>query len=92
MCDDNGCQPNPPVGNRLLTGKEALLLQGFPTSWHDELDNSLSDSQKFDLAGNAFSATVIMSLLIGLYRYLPAHQLPADNGTDGIGDLLSGLD
>ena len=52
--------------NRLLLGCEALALQGFPLS-----ASSFSEAQQQDLAGNAFSATIVLALLLGVYAHLP---------------------
>ena len=52
--------------NRLLLGCEALALQGFPLT-----ASSFSEGQQQDLAGNAFSATIVLALLLGVYAHLP---------------------
>lgn len=52
--------------NRLLLGCEALALQGFPLT-----ASSFSEGQQQDLAGNAFSATIVLALLLGVYIHLP---------------------
>ena len=52
--------------NRLLLGCEALALQGFPLT-----ASSFSEAQQQDLAGNAFSATIALALLLGVYTHLP---------------------
>ena len=52
--------------NRLLLGCEALALQGFPLT-----ASSFSEAQQQDLAGNAFSATIVLALLLGVYTHLP---------------------
>ena len=46
-------------------GQEALALQAYPGT------AACTDSQQLDLAGNAFTGNVILSLLLGLYANLP---------------------
>ena len=59
--------PNPTARQRDLSGRyllgfEALALQGFPVNWiklpGSTSDDSVTDPQMMDLAGNAFSGTV----------------------------------
>ena len=50
---------------RLLTANEALTLQGWPAGWEDLLDRT-ADTIKFDLAGNAFTSTVALSVFASL--------------------------
>ncbi len=58
--------------NRLLLGVEALRAQGFPTQWVEEAlcAGSVSDHFLHDLAGNAFSLTVLLAVLIGIHDQL----------------------
>ena len=54
--------------NRLLLGSEALGLQGFPTTWVNDAAEDIrpSDPQQMDLAGNAFTSTIIMAIFMGI--------------------------
>ena len=58
---------------RLLLGEEALRLQAF----HGPVN--CSDPQKQDLAGNAFSGTVVLALLLSLYANLPEYAWTDDD-------------
>eukprot|EP00959_Pyramimonas_sp_CCMP1952_P367080 7688541-Pyramimonas_sp.AAC.1 len=52
---------------RLLTGDEALALQGFSFKFLQECDPPLTCSEKMDLAGNAFNGATVMSLLFAIF-------------------------
>ena len=56
--------------NRLRLGYEGLELQGFPVQALQDT-STLSDPQMMDLAGNAFSSTVLMSILLGIFCQMP---------------------
>ena len=58
-----------PVRNHILTGAEALKLQGWPLG-----QLRVSDPQQADLAGNSFSSTVVLALLLALYTLLPEYK------------------
>ena len=66
--------------NRLVIGRECLGLQGFPASWVDAADPyghknwRISDSLMSDLAGNAFSISVIVAAMLGTYLHLDWKQ------------------
>ena len=65
------------VGNgRLLSGKEALSLQAYPGS------AKCTDPQQQDLAGNAFTGTVVLALLLGIYSCLPEYAWTDENLSD----------
>ena len=55
--------------NRLVIGNEALSLQGFPTAWIANTPEDLrpSDPQQMDLAGNAFTSTIIMAIAMCIF-------------------------
>ena len=83
---------------RLLTGKEMLMLHGFPKS---SLANagSFSDGLFRDLAGNSFHAFAFMATLIGLITYWPFCGIPDEPDVsddapaidDVLGDILDSL-
>ncbi len=56
-------------GDRMLTGAEALSIQGFPLQL--AMKSKLGNSQLKDLAGNAFSANTFMALYIALLVHFP---------------------
>ena len=81
-----------PERQGLLLGREALMLQGFPHHQLDEVVESDADLKKvfsesfaMDLAGNAFSGTVVLVLLLALFLTLPWKE---DVGGDGERELL----
>lgn len=55
--DDRKENSNP---KRFLTGWEALQAQGYPMAWLQGLE--FSDPQMADLAGNAFTSTILLAL------------------------------
>ena len=56
--------------NRMLTGFEALGIQGFPLPWIGEKCTT-SDPQLADVAGNAFSSSVFSAIFVALLALLP---------------------
>ena len=52
------------VKNRLIIGQESLLLQG--TQYPPPVLSCLSNSQQQNLAGNAFSSTIVLALVLSL--------------------------
>ena len=81
-----------PERQGLLLGREALMLQGFPYHQLEEVVESDADLKKvfsesfaMDLAGNAFSGTVVLVLLLALFLTLPWKE---DVGGDGERELL----
>ncbi len=68
------------VFNRLLLGWEALAMQGYPPRILEALqDSAPTDTQMCDLAGNAFSATSILAVLLGIVLHFP---FDASSGTE----------
>ena len=60
---------------RLLTGFEALRVQGFPEAplvqfAKDQGGPAAVDSKFFDLAGNAFSAPAIAAVVVSIVAHL----------------------
>ncbi len=68
------------VVNRFLLGHEALMCQGYPVELLPQT-SQLSDTQKFDLAGNAFPSTCLMALLLGIFANLP--PMKVEGGSHG---------
>ena len=59
-----------PHRNRLLLGREGLAIQGFDTSALDDAkkkDYEAYDRDLMDLAGNAFSLPVVLSILVATF-------------------------
>src|SRR5699024_3650913 len=57
---------------RKLTAKECFRLQGFPDSAHQALvDEGISDSQRYKMAGNAVTVNVIEAIGERLVKLLP---------------------
>jgi hypothetical protein len=72
--------------NRVLLGYEALRLQGFPVTLIDSSYEQPSDPMMGDLAGNAFSATVVLAVTLGVLCnigvFRPKPQLPTAHDQD----------
>ena len=81
---------------RLVTGGEALALQGYPKQW---LDNAAAggelpgDVLLMDLAGNASPCTVMGAVMLGVFTRMPRdrERRPPQEKNENIdvGDLLS---
>ena len=67
--------------NRYLLGWELLGLQGFPMHFFDKSASGVTDVQKTDLAGNAFSSTVCAALVLSLLANVP--KIPAVKDDEG---------
>ena len=52
---------------RLMLGREALVLQGFPVALIPDVVNSTPESLMTNLAGNAMSLPVVLVLLMSLF-------------------------
>ena len=60
--------------NRVLTGKECMMVHGFPSSMLSckrLTDADVSDSLLRDLAANSFSSGAILAVLISLFEVVP---------------------
>eukprot|EP00972_Heterocapsa_arctica_P039584 5831177-Heterocapsa_arctica.AAC.1 len=72
--------------NRVLLGWEALRLQGFPVTLIDSSYEQPSDPMMGDLAGNAFSATVVLAVTLGVLCHIgklrAAPPLPTSHDND----------
>ena len=75
LLGQDGCGKAKVGAGRLLLGAESLALQGY---LHGACQ--CSDSQKQDLAGNAFTSTVLLALLLALYANLPDYSWSEDEG------------
>ena len=53
---------NPDGQERLLLGREALVLQGFPVRLVEEQLDQQTDAFQHDLAGNAMSFLVLLAV------------------------------
>ena len=65
---------------RLLTGREALSLQGFPHNRVQGIDQ-FPDGLLSDLAGNAYPLLVIMAILMSVLVTVPWKTPETDNPT-----------
>eukprot|EP00972_Heterocapsa_arctica_P021363 3145544-Heterocapsa_arctica.AAC.1 len=78
--------------DRLLLGYEALRLQGFPVSLVDSSYEQPSDPMMGDLAGNAFSATVVLAVTLGVFCHIgtfrPQPELPHADANNDISTAL----
>ena len=52
-------------------GREALCIQGFPVGVHEKELEPLGDRLLLDLAGNAFTGTVVVCLVLSLLLGIP---------------------
>ena len=88
--------------DRLITGYECLRMQAFPMPLIDlaKGENQPSDPQMCDLAGNAFTSTVVAAIIMALLSSFPKQrgELQADepdaastgSDLDMIASLLTG--
>ena len=81
---------------RLVTGGEALALQGYPKQWLDKAaagGELPGDVLLMDLAGNAFPCTVMGAVMLGVFTRMPRdrERRPPQEKNEHIdvGDLLS---
>lgn len=62
----------PAMGSpRLLLGREALRLQGFPVGLRPDLLGAFSESLMTDLAGNMMTLTIVLALVMSSVAALP---------------------
>ena len=61
---------------RAVVGREALQVQGFPIQSSDL--SSASEVTMHDLAGNMFSGTVVLAVLVGVLARLPSMAMPTE--------------
>lgn len=66
---------------RLMLGKEALLIQGYPVALVPELVAATSDRIMMGIAGNMFAATVPLAMLLPVFAMLP--WAAEDDAVDG---------
>lgn len=92
LLDVPGLPQGSSMPNRLMLGYEALALQGYPVEIIDKHEQKLraeigsntntsylSDVLFGDLAGNAFSSTVYMAVLVGVFLNIdPIVSTPHD--------------
>ena len=77
----------PRYHNRLLLGREILCAQGYPVEW---LKDDVSDPLLSDLGGNAMTAQVVLSVLIGCLMHHHGAQAPSEHDDlDAIADLIT---
>jgi hypothetical protein len=57
----------PNSAGRLLLGREASLLQGFPISLNQDVVNSTAESLLQDLAGNMMALPVVLAISMALF-------------------------
>ncbi len=83
---------------RLLLGREALLLQGFPLCRVAHLLDSATFSERFlqDLAGNMFSLPVLLAILMGACAAVdwadPSNLIHVEGPAATAGELAAALD
>ena len=79
--------------NRLMLGFESMRLQGFPTEVMDKfpMEEQCTDPQLQDMAGNAFPGTVVLAILLGVYKNLPPRVscVEPQQGSNDMGDVMS---
>ena len=79
--------------NRFMLGFESLRLQGFPTEVMDKfpMEEQCTDPQMQDMAGNAFPGTVVLAILLSVYKHLPPRVscVEPQQGADDMGDVMS---
>ena len=75
-------------GSRLLLGREALMLQGFPVQKVIDLVNDTSEHNLQSLAGNSFGFTVVLALLMSTFA---AVDWRSPSGLEVAAELQSSL-
>ena len=63
--------PGNQVTPRIMLGREALTIQGYPISLVPRLINTSTESLMGDIAGNMMAATVPLALIMSLLASLP---------------------
>ena len=83
--------PNKQPLNRILLGREALALQGYPVEkvYPEGHDDIPANPKLHDLAGNAFPTTVCLALFLATFACIPSR--PSAEG-ETVADLRSLLD
>ena len=67
---------NAPGGPRLLTGAEALMVQGFSKQTVEYMwAKGFTNTEMLDLAGNAFCATIPIAILCSIIMNMTDHQI-----------------
>lgn len=67
---------NAPGGPRLLTGAEALMVQGFSKECVEHMwAKGFTNTEMLDLAGNAFCATIPIAILCSIIMNMTDHQI-----------------
>ena len=59
-----------PFGLRLLLGREALTMQGFPTAKVSSLLNEAGETFMQDLSGNMMSLPIVLAMVMPLFTSL----------------------
>jgi hypothetical protein len=77
---------------RLLLGREAMLLQGFPISEVDDgILDGVSDRFLHDLAGNAMCSQVLLAVVqsaVSALRWRPPGEAPQVASKQDVHDVM----
>ena len=77
---------------RMLLGREAMLMQGFPISRVLELVNKTPEGTMMQLAGNMMATPVLLGLLLSCMESLPWQQSPGIFTRDDTDDAMEVFD
>ena len=75
------------IGDRLLLGTEAMLLQGYPIF---NIDQHASESFLMDLAGNAYSTTVMAAVILSSFLAIDTYKFRPQTPVEDISDDAPG--
>ena len=77
---------------RLLSGREGLIIQGWPANELDHPKMLEWDKLLMDLAGSAFSGQVFMAMLFGILVHYPLEHLGPVLADDMAVEVDTGVD
>ena len=88
----DGCNNGPSV-HRLLHGREALLLNGFPVGENrfEKLISETKPSFLHDLGGNAFASTVVVSLVAAVLFAVDLKQEGSNETVQTVDDAAAAI-
>ena len=73
---------------RFQIGFESLAIQGFPIAKRPDLVEKYDDKFLQDLAGNAFSGTVVVAIMAAIVLFTPWRPFEAPDDDLGLGEVI----